>query len=236
MRLTRVNYKNIVKGIFICRPNRFIAHVLIGDKIELCHVKNTGRCKELLTDHAIVYLEHSDNMKRKTAYSLICVQKGDRLINMDSQAPNKVFLEALSSSIIVLPDFEEISFIKPEKVYGASRFDFYIENNKQAGFIEVKGVTLEENGVVKFPDAPTTRGLKHIHELVNATEDGYLSYLFFVVQMNNVEHFTPNDATQKEFGLALQYAQEKGVQILAYECDVTPNSMVINGRHVEVKL
>jgi len=231
-----VNYKNIVKGIFICRPNRFIAHVLIGDKIELCHVKNTGRCKELLIDKAIVYLEPSDNIKRKTAYSLISVQKGDRLINMDSQAPNKAFLEALSNSIVTLPAFRDISTLKPEKVYGASRLDFYIENDRQKAFIEVKGVTLEENGVVKFPDAPTKRGLKHIHELVKAIGDGYLSYIVFVVQMNNVEYFTSNDDTQKEFGLALQYAQEKGVQILAYECDVTPTSMVLNGRKVEVKL
>lgn len=231
-----MKYENIVKGVFICRPNRFIAHVLIEDKIEICHVKNTGRCKELLTDHAVVYLEHSDNINRKTSYSLIAVQKGNRLINMDSQAPNKVFLEALSSSTIILPGFEDISSIKPEKVYGTSRFDFYIENNQQNGFIEIKGVTLEKNGVVKFPDAPTIRGLKHIHELVDAKENGYLSYLIFVVQMNHVKYLIPNNDAQKEFGLALQYAQEKGVQILAYECDVTPNSMIINGRTVKVKI
>jgi len=231
-----MNYKNIVKGIFIARPNRFIAHVLIGDKIELCHVKNTGRCKELLTDKAIVYLEHSNNIKRKTAYSLISVQKGNRLINIDSQAPNKAFFEALSLSVITLPDLQDISTIKSEKVYGNSRFDFYIESNQQNAFVEVKGVTLEENGVVKFPDAPTKRGLKHIHELVNAKENGYLSYLVFVVQMNNVKYFSPNNATQEEFGLAMQYAQEKGVKILAYECDVDTTSMSLNGCQVEVKL
>lgn len=231
-----MNYLNIVEGTFISRPNRFIAHVMIDGKVEICHVKNTGRCKELLVDGARVYLEKSNNIKRKTAYSLISVEKGQRLINIDSQAPNKAFYEAISNRIILLPNFEEVITIKPEKAYGASRLDFYIENNNQKSFIEVKGVTLEENGVVSFPDAPTERGLKHIHELIKAKEEGYTPYIVFVVQMNHVKYLIPNDNTHKEFGEALRYAKEKGVHILAYECDVTPDSMTLNGKQCEVKL
>lgn len=229
-----MKYKNIVEGKFISRPNRFIAHVKIDEKIEICHVKNTGRCKELLIKGVTVYLEHSNNPNRKTAYSLIGVQKGHRLINIDSQAPNKVLYEGLLNGTIVLPNFKKITEIKPEKVYKKSRFDFYIENENNKAFIEVKGVTLEEDGVVKFPDAPTERGLKHIYELVDALEDNYMAYIVFVIQMNNVKYFTPNDCTQKEFGEALQYAQSKGVQILAYECDVEPDSLKLNG--VAVKM
>ncbi|RBP67333.1 sugar fermentation stimulation protein A [Alkalibaculum bacchi] len=229
-----MKYKNIVEGEFISRPNRFIAHVKINDKIEICHVKNTGRCKELLIKGATVYLEHSDNPNRKTAYSLIAVQKGHRLINIDSQAPNKVLHEGLLNKTIVLPNFEEIIEIRPERVYQKSRFDFYIENNNKKAFIEVKGVTLEEDGIVKFPDAPTERGLKHVYELVQALEDGYMAYIVFVIQMNDVKYFTPNDSTQKEFGEALQYAQNKGVQILAYESDVEPDSLKLNGVAVKV--
>lgn len=229
-----MKYKNIVEGEFISRPNRFIAHVKINDKIEICHVKNTGRCKELLIKGATVYLEHSDNPNRKTAYSLIAVQKGHRLINIDSQAPNKVLHEGLLNKTIVLPNFEEIIEIRPERVYQKSRFDFYIENNNKKAFIEVKGVTLEEDEIVKFPDAPTERGLKHVYELVQALEDGYMAYIVFVIQMNDVKYFTPNDSTQKEFGEALQYAQNKGVQILAYESDVEPDSLKLNGVAVKV--
>lgn len=232
--MNSLKYKNIVEGEFISRPNRFIAHVKINDKIEICHVKNTGRCKELLIKGATVYLEHSDNPNRKTAYSLIAVQKGHRLINIDSQAPNKVLHEGLLNKTIVLPNFEEIIEIRPERVYQKSRFDFYIENNNKKAFIEVKGVTLEEDEIVKFPDAPTERGLKHVYELVQALEDGYMAYIVFVIQMNDVKYFTPNDSTQKEFGEALQYAQNKGVQILAYESDVEPDSLKLNGVAVKV--
>lgn len=230
-----MNYKNIVEGTFISRPNRFIAHVKIEDKIEICHVKNTGRCKELLIEGATVYLEHSDNPNRKTAYSLIAVQKEHRLINIDSQSPNKVLHEGLLDKTIILPDFEEITEIKPEKVYQKSRFDFYIENEKRKAFIEVKGVTLEENGVVKFPDAPTERGLKHVYELIHAIENGYMAYIVFVIQMNHVKYFTPNDETQKEFGEALQYAWRKGVQVLAYECDVEPGALKLNGAKCPIR-
>ena len=232
--MNSLKYKNIVEGEFISRPNRFIAHVKINDKIEICHVKNTGRCKELLTKGATVYLEHSDNPNRKTAYSLIAVQKGHRLINIDSQAPNKVLHEGLLNKTILLPNFEEIAEIRPERVYQKSRFDFYIENKNKKAFIEVKGVTLEEDGVVKFPDAPTARGLKHVYELVQALEDGYMAYIVFVIQMNNVKYFTSNNRTQKEFGEALQYAQNKGVQVLAYESDVERDSLKLNGVAVKV--
>ena len=206
----------------------------INEKIEICHVKNTGRCKELLIKGATVYLEHSDNPNRKTAYSLIAVQKGHRLINIDSQAPNKVLYEGLLNKAIVLPKFEEIIEIRPERVYQKSRFDFYIENENKKAFIEVKGVTLEEDGVVKFPDAPTKRGLKHVYELVDSLEDGYMAYIIFVIQMNDVKYFTPNNETQKEFGHALQYAQSKGVHILAYECDVKPDSLKLSGVECQI--
>ncbi|MPW25099.1 DNA/RNA nuclease SfsA [Alkalibaculum sp. M08DMB] len=231
-----MKYSNIVEGKFISRPNRFIAHVLINDNIEICHVKNTGRCKELLVEGACVFLEYSDNIKRKTSYSLIAVQKGNRLINIDSQAPNKVLYEGIMNGVVFMPQFENITMIKPEKVFGSSRLDFYIENNNLKGFIEVKGITLEENGIVKFPDAPTERGLKHIYELIKAKEEGYHSYIVFIVQMNDVKYFTPNDKTHKEFGEALRYAKEKGVQIFAYECNISPSSITLNGKECKVIL
>ena len=231
-----MNYKKIVQATFIERPNRFIAYCKINETIEKVHVKNTGRCRELLTPNCTVYLEESDNPNRKTKYSLIAVQKGNRLINMDSQVPNKVVQEALINKTIVLPGLdEEISFIKPEKTYGNSRFDIYLETENKKAFIEIKGVTLEENDIVLFPDAKTERGVKHIKELIEAKKDGYHSYIIFVVQMKNVKYFTPNIKMHKELGDALIEAQNAGVNILAYDCEVTPNSIEIKDE-VNVKL
>jgi sugar fermentation stimulation protein A len=209
---------------------------LIDGEKTICHVRNTGRLKELLTEKALVYLEKSSNPKRKTSCSLISVKKGNQIINIDSQIPNKVFHEALSSGRILLPGVEKINHIKSESRYGSSRFDFYIESGNTKAYIEIKGVTLEENGVVRFPDAPTTRGVKHIYELVNAKKDGFNAYIVFIIQMNNVKYFTPNDKTHKEFGDVLRYAKSQGVAILAYKSDVTPDSIELNGKRCKVIL
>ena len=223
-----MKYNNIVKGKFLERPNRFIAYCKINNNIEKVHVKNTGKCKELLIPNTIVYLEESDNPNRKTKYSLISVQKGNRLINMDSQVPNKVVYEGLVNRKIILPGLnEEILYIKPEKTYENSRFDIYLETKSKKAFIEVKGVTLEENNVVLFPDAKTERGVKHINELIKASKDGYLSYIVFVVQMSNIKYFTPNDKMHKELGDALRNAKEYGVNILAYDCNITSDIIEI---------
>ena len=231
-----MNYKKIVEATFIERPNRFIAYCQINETIEKVHVKNTGRCRELLIPNCTVYLEESDNPSRKTKYSLIAVQKGNRLINMDSQVPNKVVYEALINKTIVLPGLdEEITFIKPEKTYGNSRFDIYLETENKKAFIEVKGVTLEEDDIVLFPDAKTERGVKHIKELIETKKDGYHSYVVFVVQMKDVKYFTPNIKMHKELGDTLIEAQNSGVNILAYDCEVTPNSIEIKDE-VNVKL
>lgn len=224
-------YNNIKKAKFINRPNRFIANIEIGGKNEVCHVKNTGRCKEILTNEATVFVQEFDNPKRKTKFDLISAYKGSALINIDSQAPNKVFHEWILNSGF----FEDITLIKPEYKYKNSRFDFYIETLKKKILVEVKGVTLEENGIVKFPDAPTLRGLKHINELISSIEDGYESYVFFVIQMKGVLYFTPNFETHKDFGDALILAKKMGVKIFAVDCEVTENSIeVIN--FVDVKL
>ncbi|CEQ20621.1 sugar fermentation stimulation protein [[Clostridium] sordellii] len=224
-------YENIVEATFIERPNRFIAHCIVNGKEEVVHVKNTGKCRELLIPGCKVYLQEHDNPKRKTKFSLISVIKGNRLINMDSQAPNKVAYEALINNKIDLPGLKgDIKYIKPEKTYGDSRFDIYIETDTEKAFLEVKGVTLEEDGIVLFPDAKTERGVKHINELIKAIDDGYLSYILFVIQMDNVKYFTPNIKMHKEFGQALKNAQYKGVNILAYDCDVTLNSLDIKNK------
>jgi len=231
-----MKYNNIVKGKFLERPNRFIAYCKINNNIEKVHVKNTGKCKELLIPNTIVYLEESDNPNRKTKYSLISVQKGNRLINMDSQVPNKVVYEGLVNRKIILPGLnEEILYIKPEKTYENSRFDIYLETKSKKAFIEVKGVTLEENNVVLFPDAKTERGVKHINELIKASKDGYLSYIVFVVQMSNIKYFTPNDKMHKELGDALRNAKANGVNILSYDCNVTRDTIEIKDE-VEVIL
>lgn len=225
-----MEYPNIVEGTFISRPNRFIAQVEIGGREETCHVKNTGRCRELLVPGCTVYLVHSDNPARKTAYDLMTVQKGERLINMDSQAPNKVVQEWLEQG--GLPG---VTLVRPETKYGQSRFDFYFEQGPRKAFMEVKGVTLEEDGVVRFPDAPTARGSKHLHELVKAHREGYDVYLFLVVQMADVDHFEPNWRTDPDFGQALLEAEAGGVKILCYDCDVTPQTLKI-GKKVAVQL
>lgn len=222
-------YKNITEGIFKERPNRFIAHVEIDGKTEICHVKNTGRCKELLTKGARVFLEKSDNPQRKTKYDLVAVYKGDRLINMDSQIPNKVAVEYLKDY------FRDIVLIKPEKTYKNSRFDVYIETKTDRIFVEVKGVTLEQDNVVKFPDAPTERGAKHLNELVEAVRDGYKAYILFVIQMENVHYFTPNETTDIKFAEALRNAAKSGVNVLAIDCKVTPDSITA-GKPVRVVL
>lgn len=223
-----MNYQEVVEGIFIERPNRFVAYCEIEGTVYKVHVKNTGRCRELLLPGVTVYLEKSDNPKRKTPYSLIAVEKGNLLINMDSQAPNIVVEEALSAGQIELPGIEEpLNYIKREQVYGQSRFDFYCEAGNEKIFIEVKGVTLEEEGVVRFPDAPTERGIKHIEELVKARSEGYHSYILFVVQMGEAHYFTPHGAKHPEFEEALKKAAEAGVGVLAYTCDVTPSELMI---------
>lgn len=224
-------YHNIVEGIFIKRINRFIAQVYIDNKVELCHVRNTGRCKELLLPGVAVYLEENDNPTRKTKYSLINVLKGDILINMDSGAPNKVVYEWLKEGNLLPTE----AYIKPESTYRNSRFDFYMEYKDRKAYMEVKGVTLEENGIARFPDAPTMRGVKHIHELCQAVHEGYEAYIFFVIQMSKVDYFTANDITHIEFGKALRQAKEAGVNIMAYDCDVTEHTLRIREK-VEVRL
>ena len=224
-------YNNINTAKFLSRPNRFIAHIELDGHKEICHVKNTGRCKELLTENATVFVQEADNPNRKTGYDLIGVIKGDRMINMDSQIPNKVFSEWVQSSGF----FENIKLLKAEKAFENSRFDFYIETEKDKIFVEVKGVTLEENGVVLFPDAPTERGVKHINELCRCVQQGYKAYIFFIIQMDNVKYFTPNRKTHPQFADALKAAQEKGVNIVALDCKVTENSIEADG-FVEVKL
>ncbi len=215
-------YDRIVKGEFLSRPNRFIAYVEVDGNEEICHVKNTGRCKELLVPGADVFVQLSDNPLRKTKYDLISVFKGDMLVNMDSQAPNKVFGEwAVNSGF-----FKNITFLKPECKYKNSRFDFYIEANGKKIFVEVKGVTLENDGVVSFPDAPTERGVKHINELTEAVKDGYDAYVFFIIQMEKCKYFTPAIDKHPEFAKALKEASQNGVNVVALNCKVTPSTLV----------
>ena len=225
-----MKYAKILEGTFLMRPNRFIAYVNIKGKEEICHVKNTGRCKELLLAGVKVYLEESSNPLRKTKYDLVAVKKGSLLINMDSQAPNKVALEWLRGGTI-----PGITYIKPESTYGNSRFDFYFEQGKKKSYLEVKGVTLEDNGIVKFPDAPTERGIKHINELISLSKKGYGAYLLFVVQMPKARHFEPNYATHLAFGQALKRAKKAKVKILAYTRTVTKNSLKIK-EEIPIKL
>ena len=217
-------YNNICEGIFLSRPNRFIAEVEVGGKIERCHVKNTGRCKELLIPRARVYVNRADKPERTTNYDLVAVWKGERLINMDSQAPNKVFHEYLKSGKYM----DGITHIKSEATYGDSRFDFYIAVGERKIFIEVKGVTLEMDGVALFPDAPTERGIKHLHGLAHCIDDGYEAHMVFIVQMKNICHFAPNNFTHAAFGKTLSDVIELGVKIAAFDCLVTPNSLTIN--------
>lgn len=219
-----MQYRSVVSGSFIDRPNRFVARVKIGDEVHTVHVKNTGRCRELLVPGAAVYLEQGSNPNRKTQYDLIAVEKGDRLINMDSQAPNQVFGEWVSAGGF-LPG---VTAVRREYTYGGSRLDFCLETPEGPHFVEVKGVTLEENGRSCFPDAPTERGVKHIGELQRAVEAGHKATLVFVVQMEQVESVAPNDVTHPAFGEALRRAAAAGVQVRAYACSVTPDRISIS--------
>ena len=216
-----MKYKRIREGKVISRPNRFIANIEIDGKTEICHVKNTGRCKELLVRGAAVYVQETENPERKTKYDLISVYKDGKLINMDSQAPNKVFGEWAQNSGY----FKNITLIKPECKYKNSRFDFYIEADGRKIFVEVKGVTLENDGIVSFPDAPTERGVKHIKELEEALEDGYDACIFFIIQMTDCKYFVPNKTTHPEFADALVSAGNSGVDIKALNCIVTPDTL-----------
>jgi A/G-specific adenine glycosylase len=226
-----MRYEKITKGKFISRPNRFKAYVELNGEEELVHVKNTGRCAELLKAGATVYVQKSDKEERKTKWDLIAVEKGERMINMDSQIPNQVVKEWLEKENL----FENITCIRPEYTYGNSRFDLYVEAGERKIFIEVKGVTLEEDGVVRFPDAPSERAVKHVEELQKAVKDGYEAYAFFVIQMKDVRYFTPNRQTHPEFAEALAEAERNGVKILAYDCSVTEDSIEL-GKEVPVVL
>ena len=226
-----MKYKNIKKGIFLERPNRFIAYVEIDGKKEVVHVKNTGRCRELLIPGVEVYVDKAQNPDRKTKYDLIAVYKGNALYNIDSQAPNKVFGEWVAESKY----FGEIDVLKPECVYKKSRFDFYIQAEGRKIYAEVKGVTLEKDGVLMFPDAPTQRGIKHLDELCECVKDGFEAYAVFVIQTENAKYFTPNRDTHPEFAQALKRAMDCGVNILALNCHVTEDTLKIN-TFVPVKL
>ena len=211
-----MDYGCVVPARFLDRPNRFVAHVLLGQETVTCHVKNTGRCRELLVPGARVYLERGRNPGRRTAWDLIAVEKDGKLINMDAQAPNRVFAEWAR---------ERYADVHPEVRYGQSRLDFCLDGQH---FVEVKGVTLEQNGRCRFPDAPTERGVRHLHELMRAVELGHRATAFFVVQMEDVTDFAPNDETHPAFGAALRQAAAAGVQVAAYSCRVTPDSMTIH--------
>lgn len=229
-----MKYNNIVEATFLERPNRFIAYARLGNEVVKCHVKNTGRCKELLIpDKTKVFLEdHGMDTNRKTRYSLVKVIKGHRIINMDSQAPNKIAREWLESGAL----YDDITLIRPETKFGSSRFDIYYERkNGEKGFMEVKGVTLEDRDVARFPDAPTERGVKHVYELMDAVKAGYEANVLFVIQMCDVKYFEPNYVTHAKFGEALKAAKEAGVNIMAIECKVTEDE-VTAGKFVEVIL
>ena len=230
-----MRYERIQKAVFIERPNRFIAYAKLNGKRETVHVKNTGRCAELLRPGAVIYVQESDNPDRKTKWDLIAVEKpvkeGKRLINMDSQIPNKVVQEWIEQGRFI----SDVTLIKPETTYRNSRFDLYVEAGERKIFIEVKGVTLEEDGVCRFPDAPSERAVKHLEELIQAKKEGYEAYVFFVIQMKDVRYFTPNTDTHPEFAETLKKAQAAGVELLAYDCEVTPESIAA-GEPVEVVL
>ncbi|MBR5496374.1 MAG: DNA/RNA nuclease SfsA [Clostridia bacterium] len=215
-----MRYNKIHKAEFISRPNRFIVYCRLHGEEVVCHVKNTGRCRELLTENAIVFLAESDNPERKTKYDLVSVVKNGMMINMDSQAPNIAAGEYLRK---IYPH----GIIRPETKYGKSRFDFYVENGDEKIFVEVKGVTLEKDSLALFPDAPTERGVKHINELAECLNDGYKAKILFVIQMENISAFSPNDEMHRQFGDALRNAENAGVEILAVNCVVTEDSMII---------
>ena len=225
-----MRYENMVPGIFLSRPNRFVAHVEIDGQREVVHVKNTGRCRELLPAGAEVWCHRSDNPNRKTKFDLITVRKGQRLINMDSQAPNQAAKEWLLGG-----GLGPVQDLKAEVFHGDSRFDFAFTLDGKRCFLEVKGVTLENDGICAFPDAPTERGAKHLRGLTEAAKEGYGAYVLFVIQMTDVEHLHPNDATDPNFGKALREAAANGVTVMAMDCYVTVEEMTI-GKPVPVLL
>lgn len=218
-----MRYEHMEPGVFLDRPNRFIAHVQLHGQMETVHIKNTGRCRELLPAGAAVWCQHSDNPLRKTKYDLIAVEKSGRLINMDSQAPNAAAAEWLCSG-----GLGPVENLRPETVHGESRFDFSFTKDGKPCFLEVKGVTLETDGVCAFPDAPTQRGAKHLRGLAQAVQEGYGAYVLFVIQMADVRYLRPNDDTDPEFGAALREAAAAGVQVLAMDCAVTPDAMTLH--------
>ncbi|MCK9312725.1 MAG: DNA/RNA nuclease SfsA [Methanocorpusculum sp.] len=226
-----MKYKNIQKARFIERPNRFIARVELDGHVQVCHVKNTGRCQELLIPGRVVYLEESSNPNRKTKYDLVVVEKDKVLVNIDSQAPNKVVKEWLEAGGL----YPHSVLVYPEMKHGNSRLDFYIEDKGRKAFIEVKGVTLEDGGVAAFPDAPTERGIKHINHLIDVIKEGYEAYLVFVIQFKPVKYFISNDVMHREFGQALREAVAAGVHVLAYDCMVTQDSLQLD-QTVQVRL
>ena len=226
-----MQYSDIHKAVFLERPNRFIAHCTVDGMLETVHVKNTGRCRELLVPGATVYLEKSSNPNRKTAYDLVTVETPFGLVNMDAAAPNQVAGELLRAGAIL----SSPTLVQPEVRFGASRLDFYAENDRQRLFVEVKGVTLEEDSVARFPDAPTERGVKHMEELMRCVEDGYDAYVCFVIQMKGVTRLEPNDRTHPAFGEALRRAAKAGVRVLAYDCLVKPDELKID-KKIEVCL
>ena len=219
-----MTYPNSIPARFLSRPNRFVAQVELDGVETTVHVKNTGRCRELLVPGARVWLVKSDNPSRKTAYDLVAVEKGDRLINMDSQAPNAVFGEWAQAGCFV----PGLTLLKPEYKHGDSRFDFYWEAGDRKGFVEAKGATLEQDGAVYFPDAPTQRGIKHLHGLTTCLDEGYEAAVCFVIQMEQAYFFSPNDETHPAFGEALRQAHAAGVRVLALSCSVTPDSLSIS--------
>ena len=226
-----MRYTQVVTGIFVARPNRFVARVLLDGAEAVCHVKNTGRCRELLIPGARVVLCVADNPARKTKYDLVAVWKGDMLVNMDSQAPNIAFGEWARET--GFPG--GLTQLRAETAHDDSRFDFYYNSKNGDGFIEVKGVTLENGGVASFPDAPTARGAKHLCGLTRCVEEGYGAYVAFVIQMPGMKYFTPNEATDPGFAAALRRAAAAGVKVLALECAVEPDEMRITGS-IDVKL
>ncbi len=217
-----MRYGKLLEAEFVERLNRFVAVVKLNGELVRCHVRNTGRLKELLIPGAKVFIEESDNPSRKYKYSLLQVMKGDVSVNIDSQAPNRMALEWAKEY------FGAEAVVKPEKTFGASRFDLYVEIGERRIFVEVKGVTLEREQVAYFPDAPTERGIKHLYELVDSVGLGYEAYILFVIQMKGVKEFKPNDLAQKRFGEALRYAASKGVGVLAYDCTVSGREVHID--------
>ncbi len=227
-----MRYEKIVKAKFVFRQNRFVAEVTVKGTPVLAHVKNTGRCRELLVAGSTVYLEDFKGRMRtrKMRYDLVAVEKGNLLINMDSQAPNKVVEEALVSGTLQLPGMEQLSKIKAEEICGNCRLDFFVRDQSgKEGYAEIKGVTLEKDGVALFPDAPTERGIKHLNELKKLAESGYSAYVIFVVQMEGMQYFEPNYQCHVAFGRTLQEASESGVKVLAYECRVAQQELTLSG-------